>query len=219
MSNISRITLIEDNPTFRDSIALSMAKESDLQLISQFGTAEQALRSLQEQTIINLPDIILLDLNLPGISGIEALPYFKKLIPSARIIVLTQSDRENDILAAIQAGCSGYLLKSATARAIKDGIRTVVNGGSSLDANVASLILDTLRSKRTRTAKGTPKLSERELEILRELGRGLLKKEIADKLEISSHTVANHIRHIYEKLNVQNAPAAIHKAHRLGLFE
>ena len=218
MNKQIKIMLVEDNPIFRDSIALSMAKESDLQLASQFGTAEQALHSLRDQSIKSIPDLILLDLNLPGMSGIEALPYFNQSIPNTKIIALTQSDRESDILAAIRAGCSGYLLKSATVNVIKDGIRTVIKGGSSLDSKVATLILDTMRKTKKSGTLTDHKLSERETEILNELGNGLLKKEIAEKLSISSHTVSNHIRHIYEKLNVQNAPAAISKAYQTGIL-
>lgn len=212
------IMLVEDHPAYREVIERAIKREPNLTLISQFGTAEIALRSVQEASPVNTPDLVLLDLNLPGMSGLESIPWFKKYIPKAEILVLTQSDKEEDIHAAISSGASGYLLKSAKVAQIKEAIQTVVDGGASLDPNVARFILNKMKSSAS-VEKPEKALSERELEILTLLGEGLVKKEIADQLKISVTTVAYHVKHIYEKLNVQNAPAAIHKAHRLGLFE
>jgi DNA-binding NarL/FixJ family response regulator len=209
--------LVEDHPEYRETIAIALKKESDIELTSQFGTAEAALRSLQNRETRKVPDLILLDLNLPGMTGIEAIPFFTKSIPGTEIVVLTQSNREADVLAAIQAGAKGYLLKNSSRHQIFDCIRTVMTGGALIDPNVASYILNTVK---TRTPKAEQKiaLSERETEILGLLGEGLVQKQIADQLGISLNTVGSHLRHIYEKLEVQNAPAAIHKAHRFGLF-
>jgi DNA-binding NarL/FixJ family response regulator len=213
-----RIMLVEDSPEYREGIAFALGKEPDIELATQFGTADQALRSLQDLSTRNVPDLILLDLNLPGLNGIDALPFFKQAIPGTKIIVLTQSDREADVFAAISAGANGYLLKSATRSQLAEGIRSVMNGGASLDPCVANYILKTFQSKpRLKDSKET--LSERELQILTLLGEGLQRKEISDRLNLSTHTVSNHTRHIYEKLEVQNSPAAIHKAHCLGLFK
>jgi two-component system nitrate/nitrite response regulator NarL len=217
MKNKIRVMLVEDHPGYREVITRALKSEEQIELISQFGTAEIALRSLQDMSTRNVPDLILLDLNLPGLSGLEALPYFKQSIPDIEIIILTQSDKEADILNAISLGAKGYLLKSSTANQIRDGIKTVMNGGASLDPAVANFILNTM-SDRPRKATLEKELSEREMEVLSRLGEGLVKKEIASKLGISITTVADHVRHIYEKLEVQNAPAAIHRAHRLGLF-
>ena len=209
--------MVEDHPDYRDAIRIALETEADIELISSFGTAERAVRSLQVRDQHKDPDVILLDLNLPGISGIEALPYFRSYMPEAKVIVLSQSDQEADVLSAISAGASGYLLKSATLNQITEGIRTVINGGASLDTNVAQYILSALQKK---SGKADLKitLSSRETEILSLLCEGLLKKEIADHLGISIPTVATHVRHIYEKLEVQNAAAAVHKAHRLGIL-
>lgn len=209
--------LVEDNPEYRRVIDIAVKREPSMELVSQVGTAERALRSFQDMSTRIVPDLILLDLNLPGMSGLEALPHFAKAVPDTPVIVLTQSDREEDVLQAIARGAKGYLLKSATIQQIKDSIQTVIDGGSSLDPSVARFIL---KAMKTRLPKSEQEglLSEREYETLTLLGEGLVKKEIATKLNISVFTVATHIRHIYEKLDVQNAPAAIHKAHRLGLF-
>lgn len=211
------VMMVEDHPDYRDGISLALETEKDIELTSKFGTAERALRSLQEQSGGPAPDIILLDLNLPGISGLEALPYFRSYAPKAKIIVLTQSDNEADVLRAISEGASGYLLKKSTLDQITEGIRIVADGGASLDASVAKYILNTLQS-RAPTAEQQVKLSSRELEILKLLGEGLLKKQIADRLDISIPTVATHIRHLYDKLQVQNAPAAITQAYRTGIL-
>lgn len=218
MKDKIRIMLVEDHPAYREVIERAIKRDSKLDLISQFGTSEIALRSVQEASPSATPDLILLDLNLPGMSGLESIPWFKKYIPKAEILVLTQSDKEADIHAAISAGASGYLLKSAKVAQIKEAIQTIVDGGASLDPNVARFILNKMKTAPTieQPEKG---LSEREKEILTLLGEGLVKKEIAGQLEIGVTTVAYHVKHIYEKLNVQNAPAAIHKAHKLGLFE
>jgi DNA-binding NarL/FixJ family response regulator len=212
-----KVMLVEDHAGYREVIDRALKGEEQIELISQFGTAEIALRSLQDRSTRTVPDLILLDLNLPGLSGIEALPYFKQSIPGTEVIILTQSDKEADILSAISLGARGYLLKSSTANQIREGIKTVMNGGATLDPGVASFILNTM-SGRPRKATLEKELSEREMEVLVLLGEGLVKKEIADQLGISITTVADHVRHIYEKLEVQNAPSAINKAYRLGLF-
>lgn len=212
-----KVMLVEDHPGYREVITRALKNEKQIELISQFGTAEIALRSLQDMTTRKVPDLILLDLNLPGLSGIEALPFFKQTIPDAKIIILTQSDKESDILNAISQGAKGYLLKSSTANHIRESIKTVIAGGASLDPGVATFILNTM-SGRPQKVTLEKDLSEREMEVLELLGEGLVKKEIASELNISVTTVADHVRHIYEKLEVQNAPSAVNKAHRLGLF-
>jgi len=217
MKHKIRILLIEDHPEYREVIELAVNKEPDMELFAQFGSAEAALHRLQERPCRVEPDIILLDLHLPGMSGLEALPLLGQASPSAKIIILTQSDRESDVLRAITLGAAGYLLKAASRRAIIDGIRMVMAGGASLDAGVARFILKTLQAHLPK--KSTEhQLSKREMEILTLLAEGLMQKEIALKLNISNTTVVTHINHIYLKLNVTNAPAAINKAHLSGLF-
>ncbi|MDF7824763.1 response regulator transcription factor [Pontiellaceae bacterium B12227] len=217
MQNKITIMLVEDNEAYRNVIKRSFSRDANMELVSQFSTAEIALRSLQELSTRTVPDIILLDLNLPGMSGLEALPYFRQALPDTRIIILTQSDKESDILEAISKGTSGYLLKSATNRQLKDGIRTVMDGGASLDPDVARLILEGMEQT-PKQKKPEISLTEKEHSILVLIGQGLEQKDIAKTLCITRNTVAYHIKHIYEKLEVQNAPAAISKAYQTGLF-
>jgi DNA-binding NarL/FixJ family response regulator len=212
-----RVMVVEDHPEYREVIGLALRKETDMEMISEFGTAERALRSLQDMSTRQVPNIILLDLNLPGMSGLDAIPYFGKSIPDAKIIILSQSDQEADVLQAISLGAAGYLLKSSTVAKITEGIRSVMEGGAPIDAGVAKYILNTLKNTPAKTGE-TPTLSEREMEILTLLATGQSKKEIANALGIGVSTVVTHVSHIYEKLNVVNAPSAIDQAHRLGFF-
>lgn len=217
MKNRILVMLVEDNPRYREVIALALKQEPRIQLASQFGTAEIALRSLRDNPGDERPDLILLDLRLPGMDGLEALPQFLAVVPQAKIMILTQSDNEADVLRAISLGAAGYLLKSSTVAAIVDGIRTVMSGGASLDAGVARFIITTLKTRLPPTgAEGL--LTARQMEILTLLGEGLLKKEIAERLALSYATVDEHVAHIYERLGVRNAPAAVNKGHLLGLF-
>ena len=145
--------MIEDHPEYRNCIRVALEAHARMELAGVFGTAERALNRLQGKQV-DVPDIILLDLNLPGMSGIEALPHLLAAARGVRIIALTQSDKEADVIAAITAGASGYLLKSATLDQIQEGIQTVMDGGASLDAGVAKLILATLQSKPVDAAGG-----------------------------------------------------------------
>ncbi len=217
MEKVIRIMLVEDHPEYRETVEMALSRESDLELVSQHGTSEGALRSLEERRERQAPDIVLLDLNLPGINGLESIPYFKGIAPQARIVILTQSDRESDVLRAIMQGANGYLLKSSTVRQITEGIREVAAGGAPLDSGVASFILKTLKTKLPASGPETV-LTNREIEILELLSKGHSKKMIAEELGIGATTVVTHSSHIYEKLNVKNAPAAIAEAFRKGIL-
>jgi DNA-binding NarL/FixJ family response regulator len=208
------IILIEDNPDYRDTLPLTINQEADMEIVDTFGASEIALRTLQKASP---PDLILLDLSLPGMSGLDAIPWIQRYCPSTKIIVLTQSDNESDVLRAISLGVNGYLLKSSTVKQIKEGIRSVMDGGTLLGRHVASYIANAVKTKSMPVKLEEP-LTSRELEVLVLVGEGLQKKDIGDQLDISYGTVATHIRHIYEKLQVENAPAAISKAYKSGLL-
>lgn len=211
------IMLVEDNPDYREVLELAIETEPTMELAGTFGAAEIALRSLLDKDNTRSPEIILLDLNLPAMSGIEALPWFNKHAPDTKIIILTQSNAEADVIAAIEQGAAGYLLKSSTVAQIKKSIRNVLKGDAPLDAGVAKYILEALQNK-TLKNKLDRELSPRELEVINLLSKGLVKKEIGDKLNITYGTVATHIRSIYDKLNVINAPSAISKAYEAGIL-
>ncbi|KRP34347.1 MAG: LuxR family transcriptional regulator [Opitutaceae bacterium BACL24 MAG-120322-bin51] len=213
-----RIMLVEDNRNYRSVIEHALEVEPEIELISQFGTAEIALRSIEDREDQQVPDLILLDLRLPGMDGLEAISWFQKALPDTKIIILTQSDAEADVLRAIKLGASGYLLKSLRADQLIYGIRSVMAGGASLDPGIARLILNSLKTKIPKNAAESL-LSARELEILTLLAEGLAKKEICTQLKISYSTVDTHVAHIYEKLEASNAPSAISKAYRKGILK
>ena len=219
MENTISILLIEDNAAYRKGIACALEDdESGIRLINQFGTAEIALRTLQDASGDDIPDLILLDLNLPSMSGLDSITWIKQYAPSTKILILTQSNMEADLLCAIQRGADGYLLKSTSVTDLIAGIHEVVNGGASIDPSLARVILTNLQKKLPASAP-TVALSQREREVLTLIGEGLLKKQVADKLEVSQRTIATHLEHIYKKLQVQNAPSAISKAYKLGILD
>ncbi|MGK0239524.1 MAG: DNA-binding NarL/FixJ family response regulator, partial [Candidatus Pelagisphaera sp.] len=182
MNTPIQVMLVEDNKAYREVVNLAIDEEKNIEIMDQYGTAEIALRSLQSLSSPS-PDIILLDLRLPGMGGLDSVRYFREYAPKAKIIILTQSDQEADVLRAILLGASGYLLKSARVQEIVDGIRLVHNGGATLDSSVAKFLLQNLQSRLPKENLNLG-LSERELEILKLLSEGLVKKQIAEKLEI-----------------------------------
>ncbi len=216
MKNSIRIMVVEDHPEYREVIGFALKKEKDMTLVGEFGTAERALRSLNDMSTRVEPHVILLDLNLPGMSGLEAIPFFKSAVPNAKIVALTQSDKEEDVLKAIRLGAAGYLLKSSTVTRITIGIRSVMKEGTPIDAGVAKYILNQMKTAPKKEIISA--LSDRETEILSLIADGLAKKEIADRLGIGVSTVVTHVSHIYEKLGAVNAPAAVAKAYKAGLI-
>ncbi|MDF7809207.1 response regulator transcription factor [Pontiellaceae bacterium B12219] len=210
-----QIMLVEDNPEYRETIEFVLSKESDINLINPFGNAELALSYLQHHSSV---EIVLLDLNLPGMSGQEALPWILKYSPDTKVVILSQSDREADILSAIKTGATGYLLKSATMDEIKQGIRTVLAGGATIDRHLANFILSSMKKLLPKNKEEVHGLSKRETEVLALIAEGLSHKQVGKILHISNNTVADHLKNTYSKLNVPNAPAAISKAFKTGIL-
>lgn len=218
MTTNIRVIIVEDHPDYREGVRFALETEPDIELYATFGTAERALQSIAEtEDKAELPDVVLLDLMLPGMSGLDAIPLFKQRTPDTHLLVLSQSDNEADVLRAISSGASGYLLKNASLNAISDGIRTVMAGGASLDASVAKFILESMRKQRPDAGEAA-RLTKREMQVLQLVSEGQVKKQISHSLGISPPTVATHVRHIYEKLGVSNAPSAVSKAYRTGLL-
>jgi two-component system nitrate/nitrite response regulator NarL len=209
--------LVEDNPQYREVIEIALSEEPNIELVAQFGAVEVALHSLSDPLFSENVDIMLLDVRLPGMSGVDAIAQLKEVAPKLKIIMLTQSDMEADVIRAIQSGAEGYLLKSVSIKEITQGIQTVVEGGAPLEPSIAKFVMQAMRGEQPKT-KLDVQLSPREKDILELLSDGLAKKEIAEKLNISTHTVAEYVKNIYTKLKVQNAPAAVAKAYKSGLF-
>jgi len=217
MSEPVKIMLVEDSPEYRKVIGMAFKRDEGIELIHTTGTAERALSILEHARRQEFPDLILLDLNLPGMNGLAAVASLRAVAASVKILVLTQSDREEDVLQAIKAGASGYLLKSSGIQQIRDGIKTLMDGGSPVDSKIAQYILRLVYNNSHAEVQKNP-MSNRELEVLVLMADGLVKKQIATLLDISPYTVQAHCRNIYEKLCVPNATAAVSQAYRLGLI-
>ncbi|BDS08291.1 DNA-binding response regulator [Oceaniferula spumae] len=208
--------VVEDNSVYRNAIVSSLNKSDGFTCIAEASTSDQAMRALEAESAD--PDIILLDLEMPGTHGLDAIAPLLELAPRSRIIILTQSDRESHILQSITRRASGYLLKTATRSEILNGIREVHDGGASIDPKVAHIALKLIR----RIQPDSPPedddqlLTARELDVLQLLSDGYVKKEIAEKLELSPHGVDKRMRRIYDKLQVQNVAAAVATAVRNG---
>ena len=207
------VWVVDDNPEFGKQLSslLNLSKEFDCSEV--FTACEPALSLLSDDT---LPDLILMDIGLPGMSGLEGIRQVKKLTPVVDVVVLTVFEDSDTIVRAISAGASGYLLKSSTLEAIVDALKSILSGGAPMSPQIAKRIL-TLYSARS-TPDADYNLSRREREILQCLVDGLTKKEIASKLSVSFHTIDHHLRNIYSKLEVQSRSGAISKALRERLL-
>lgn len=210
--NIS-IWLVEDNRTFRDTVARVLNRVEGMECTGSFTSSEDALEALKEGRV---PDIILLDVQLPGQSGLEAVRIIKAISPSTRVVMLTVFDDHQKIFQAICAGASGYMLKTAPVDRIVEAIREALDGGAPMNPNVARSVLDMFA--RLAAPKFDYSLTTREQNILELMTKGLTKKEIASQLSLSYHTVDTHLRNIYTKLHVHNRSGAVAKAFKERLF-
>ncbi len=211
------ICIIED-----DGLAADLLKEyiasDEMRVVQHYSSAEDALANIPR---LPLPDAILMDVGLPGISGVQATAELKAQFPDLEIIMLTTFEDSNTIISSIRAGASGYLLKASRAEEIRGAIRQVCQGGSTLSGSVARKLLREFQQSPEACARpeeiNQEILTDRERMILDRLIKGDSYKVIAADLVISVHTVNNHIRHIYRKLHVSSRAAAVAKS--LGLNE
>jgi DNA-binding NarL/FixJ family response regulator len=214
MNNQIDVIIIEDNELFRDSLKEAINKSSSIRCERTFSSGETALDIIEKEELV--PDIILLDIGLPGMNGIELIPELKRLSPSTKIIIITVHDDDENVFNAICAGASGYLLKDLSSDKIVTSINEVMNGGAPMNSHIAKKVLNMFRDQNVKSNGYS--LSEREKEILSLLVEGLSKKQIAEKIFLSHHTVDSHLRNIYAKLEVHSRSSAISKAIREKLL-
>ena len=207
------IWLVEDHQLLRETLREAL-ELSGTGRVQAFSTCEAALAALASEGF--KPDVIILDLGLPGMSGLEGLKRFKEITPESEIIIFTVFDDRERVFQAICAGASGYLLKSESVERIVAAVQEVRRGGAPMTPEIARTVLD--HFSRPRPAKGDVDLSSRERDVLRLVADGLTKKEIATKLDLSVHTVDNYLRRIYGKLHVNTLGGAVAKALRDGLL-
>lgn len=209
------VWLVEDNPTFATSVQRVVSSLGGMDCTGNFRSIELAFAALDQGEI---PDVILLDIQLPGMDGITALSILKQRVPRAQVIILTVFDDADKIFRAVCAGASGYILKSSGSGHIGEAIRQVREGGAPMTPRVARKVLDAFASLDQKSDDNDYRLTDRECEILRLMADGLVKKEIGDMLGISVHTVSTHIQRVYEKLHVTTNTGAVAKALRERLI-
>lgn len=208
-----RILIADDHPIVREGLSAVLETQLDFETVGQAADGVQAV----ERTAALRPDVILLDLELPGMDGVAALRAIRAADPAAKVIIFTAFDTDERILSAVRAGAQGYLLKGAPREELFQAIRVVHNGGSLLQPVVAARLL---RQVSGAASPGMPEpLTERELEVLRLLAKGRQNKEIAGELAISERTVKFHVSAILAKLDVGNRTEAVSKAAQMGLVE
>src|SRR5438105_472632 len=214
-----RVLIVDDHALFRRGLEMVLAQEPDIELCGEASDGTEAVAKAEE----TLPDIVLMDVRMPRRSGIEACTAIKDVAPSARIIMLTISDEEADLYDAIKAGAMGYLLKEISIDEVASAIRAVHGGQSLISPSMASKLLTEFAAmvKKTddRQQVPTPRLTDREMEVLKLVAKGLNNRDIAKQLFISENTVKNHIRNILEKLQLHSRMEAVLYAVREMLLE
>jgi len=198
------ISIVEDSIHFQMALKKIIEESEDFLLANVYGSAEAAM-----DMINNPPDIAVVDIQLPGMSGIELIKEIKKQTPNTQYLVCSIYDDDDKIVTALENGASGYILKESTSAQIKDALLEVMKGGAPMSPYVAKRVISFFQKPKLKETEAL--LSDREREVLQLLAKGLLYKEIADKLLISHETVKKHLKHIYQKLHVQNKVEALNK--------
>jgi len=203
---VTTVLIVDDHPVFRDGLAGLLATVPDVSLTGSVGNAAEALAVVTE----NAPDVVLMDLNLPGTSGVEATRLVLQAAPSTAVLVVTMVDDDDSVLAAMRAGARGYVLKGATAGEISAAIRTVAEGGAVFGAGIAARLVSASAAPAAKPSPG-PDLTPREREVLALLADGASNKQIARALDLSLKTVQNHVSRILDKLQAADrTQAALH---------
>ena len=202
----TNVSIVEDNEQLRNTLARVLNRAEGFRCVSHYGSAEAALEGLPKDK----PEVVLMDINLPGLNGVECVRRLKQVAPQIQIVMLTVYEDTDNIFNALAAGASGYLLKRTTTPELLESIREVLRGGSPMTAHIARKVVLSFQ-KSAASIEATEDLSPREREVLDCLSQGFLYKEIAEKLGISYETVHTYIRRIYEKLQVRTRTEAVAK--------
>lgn len=198
------VSIVEDLPEVRSGLEKLIKEQPDMVLLSSFPNAEEAMPHLPEQQ----PDIVIMDINMPGISGIDCIRKIKDNCPGTQFMIFTIYENDDKVFDALAAGASGYLLKKTPGDKIIEAIKELYKGGSPMSSQIARKVIGHFKEK---TKQGHDDLTNKENEVLLLLSKGFLYKEIALQLHITLGTVTQHIHRIYEKLHVNNRTEAINK--------
>lgn len=204
MSEPIRISIVEDDDQIRSMFIILLEGAEGFRCVSAYPDAEEALKDLQAKK----PDIVLMDINLPGMSGIECVKKLSEEMPDISVVMLTVYEDNERIFDSLASGAVGYLLKSTSPSLILDSLKDVKNGGAPMSAQIARKVVQSFH-KPTQTNQKLETLTDREQEVLSLLASGFMYKEIADELHVSLDTIKTHIRHIYDKLQVRTKTEAV----------
>jgi DNA-binding NarL/FixJ family response regulator len=203
-----RLLIVDDHPIFRDGLRGVFADDHDFQVVGEAASGSEAIAQLGHLPV----DVVLMDLRMPEMGGVEAIRRLHQIMPSVRVLVLTTYDTDSDVLPAIEAGATGYLLKDAPRDELIRAVRAAFKGESVLSPSVASRLLGQVRQP------ASDALSQREREVLTLIAGGATNREAAAQLFVSEATIKTHLLHIYEKLGVRDRAAAVGEAYRRGLL-
>ncbi|MBA2698827.1 MAG: response regulator transcription factor [Nocardioidaceae bacterium] len=213
-----RVAVVDDQELFRRGLVMLLSVEDDIEVVGEASDGYEAA----EIAASLVPDVVLLDVRMPKRTGIEACAAIKEVAPSANIIMLTVSDEEADLYEAIKSGASGYLLKDASIDQVAQAVRLVADGQSLISPSMAAKLLEEFKliaSAGSKPDSIAPRLTQRELDVLKLVARGLNNKDIATDLFISENTVKNHVRNILEKLQLHSRMEAVMYAVRAKLLD
>ncbi|GAA3834744.1 response regulator transcription factor [Sphaerisporangium flaviroseum] len=214
--NALRVMVVDDHPMWRDSVARDL-EEARYEVVATTGEGRQALRIAAAVR----PDVVILDLRLPDLSGVEVARGLAACLPAPRVLVLSASAEQEDVLEAVKAGASGYLVKSASREEFLDAVRRTAEGEPVFTPGLAGLVLGEYRRLAVQTSPDDdgPRLTDRETEVLRLVAKGLSYKQIAERLVLSHRTVQNHVQNTLNKLQLHNRVDLVRYAIERGLDE
>lgn len=217
-----RVAICDDHAVFRRGLVLVLEEEPDIEVVAEAADGPSAVAVAENL----LPDVLLLDVRMPGVSGIEAARQIGEKVPSVKLIMLTVSDEEADLFEAVKAGASGYLLKEISIEEVAGSVRAVMAGQSLIPPSMATRLLTEFSSLAARAETqpaaplaAAPRLTERETEVLQQVARGLSNRDIGIELQISENTVKNHVRNLLEKLRLHSRTEAALYAVRERLID
>ena len=216
---VTRVLIADDQALFRRGLHVVLGGEDGIEVVAEAENGEEAVGKARELA----PDVVLMDVRMPRLNGIEATRQIRLDVPTTKILMLTVSDEEDDLYEAIKAGANGYLLKEISVDEVAEAIHAVVRGESLISPSMAAKLLNEfnvlVRRADDKQQYSAPTLTTREIEVLRQVARGMSNREIADELYISENTVKNHVRNILEKLHLHNRMEAVMYAMRERLLD